>query len=80
MTQVINNTNRTTWVAIDVAKFKHDILIEYPNASKKRIKITNTAEDYQKLLGSINQDENNDVVAGFEATGDYHRCLIYWFL
>ena len=47
MAQAISNINQTTWVAIDVAKFKYDILIEYPNSSRKRIKITNTQADYQ---------------------------------
>ena len=36
-----NNTNTTLWVAIDISKLKHDVLIEYPNGSHKRLIIIN---------------------------------------
>ena len=39
MTKSNNNTESTLWVAIDVSKHKHDILIEYPNKTRKRMVI-----------------------------------------
>jgi transposase len=78
MTQKIITTNRTIWVAIDVAKFKHDILIEYANGSHKRLKIANTLDDYQHLLHLLHSEGNQHIIAGFEATADYHRCLAYY--
>jgi hypothetical protein len=32
-------TNPKLWVAIDIAKYKHDVLIEYPNGTQKRLTI-----------------------------------------
>jgi transposase len=78
MTQSLNTINPTIWVAIDMAKFKHDILIEYPNQSQKRLKIGNTKEEYQRLLETIMSMPHAKIKAGFEATADYHRCLAYF--
>ena len=78
MTQIINNTKQKTWVAIDVSKFKHDVLIEYPNQSRKQLKINNTQADYAALLATIKSFEMAEVTVGFEATADYHRCLMYF--
>ncbi len=77
MTQSIVNTSQTLWVAIDMAKYQHQVLIEYPNGSRKSLAIKNTQVDYQNLLNLIKK-ENVNTVAGFEATADYHRCLAYF--
>lgn len=73
------NTNNIIWVAIDVAKHKHDVLIEYPNGSQKSVVIQQTQEDFERLLSYLNQP-NTEVVAGFEATGYYHRLLAYYLI
>lgn len=78
MTQIINSTKQIIWIAIDVSKFKHDILIEYPNGSQKRLKITNSQSDYEHLLKIVTSNHVDHLIAGFEATADYHRCLIYF--
>ena len=48
-----NNTTLTLWVAVDVAKQKHDVLIEYPNGTHKQLVIANTIEDFKKLMLDI---------------------------
>lgn len=73
------NTNQTVWVAIDVAKHKHDVLIEYPNGSQKSVIIQQTQEDFERLASYLTQS-NIEVVAGFEATGYYHRLLAYYLI
>lgn len=78
MAHLTDSIKQQIWVAIDVAKDKHDILIEYPNKTQKRLVIRNTQSDYQRLLSAIDVNEQTSVRVGFEATGDYHRCLIYF--
>lgn len=77
MTQLSNNTNPVLWVAIDIAKFQHQVLIEYPNGTRKSLKIKNSQVDFQRLLELILQPNVITRVA-FEATADYHRCLGYF--
>ena len=79
MTKYKNNTRNVIWVAIDVAKHKHDVLIEYPNGSRKSLVIKQTQEDFKRLTSKLVQ-ENTEVVVGLEATGYYHRLLAYHLL
>ena len=66
-----NNTNTTLWVAIDISKLKHDVLIEYPNGSHKRLIIINDIQGFNKLTNIFN-DSNLAVFIELEATGYYH--------
>ncbi len=77
MTQSTVNTKPILWVAIDMAKYQQQILIEYPNHTRKVIKLKNTQAEYQRLLKVIQQPDMETIV-GFEATADYHRCLAYF--
>lgn len=77
MAKVKSNTKAVIWVAIDMAKHKHDILIEYPNGSQKSVVIKQTQEEFERLASYVNQD-NIEVIVGFEATGYYHRPLAYY--
>ena len=79
MTKSKNNTANTIWVAIDVSKHKHDVLIEYPNGSTKPLIIKQTQEDFERLSSRL-MKENTNVIIGFEATGYYHRLLAYYLL
>jgi len=79
MTKAKSNTNNTIWVAIDVAKHKHDVLIEYPNGTRKILVIKQSQEEFDRLKTYLKQ-ENSDVTIGFEATGYYHRLLAYYLL
>lgn len=77
MTTLINSTNSCLLVAIDVAKSKHDILIEYKNGSRKKLKIMNNLSDFNKLYQRVRKSKA-DVVVGLEATGHYHRPIAYF--
>lgn len=79
MTGDSNTTNQKLWVAIDIAKYKHEVLIEYPNGTQKRLIIMNTMSDFNRLAEKLN-DARLPVSVGFEATGYYHRNLAYFLL
>ena len=70
----VNCSTTTTLVAIDIAKFFHDVLIEYPDGCHRRMRIANTRADWEKLAAAVGTAGAPCRVA-FEATGDYHRPL-----
>ena len=67
-------------VAIDISKLRNDVLIERPgNVRRKRLVVLNTRAEHDrfiKLLGGL----GCPVMAGFEATGNYHRPLAHRLL
>jgi len=70
----VNCSTTTTLVAIDIAKFFHDVLIEYPDGRRRRMRIANNRADWEKLAAAVRTGGAPCQVA-FEATGDYHRPL-----
>ena len=59
-------------VAIDIAKHRHEILIEVPGRKRRRrLTIQNTREDYQRVI-TLLVDYGRPVRIAFEATGNYH--------
>lgn len=76
MTDSVNFTQNTTLIAIDIAKKAHDVLIQWPNGKRKSMKITNTLEEYQRLL--LTAGNEYPIIAGFEPTADYHRTIAFW--
>lgn len=79
MTIEISNTKTTLWVAIDVSKLKHDVLIEYPNGTHKKLIINNNLAEFNRLLAYLKKD-NMKVVVGLEASGYYHRSISCFLL
>ena len=67
MTIDSNNINSRIWVAIDISKLKHDILIEYPN------------KGFHKLANILNET-NVPIFIGLEATGYYHKAIAHFLL
>jgi hypothetical protein len=67
-------------VSIDIAKLRHDVLIEAPGwRSRKRLVLPNSAVEFRRFsdyLHSLHQP----VRIGFEATGNYHRPLAHFLL
>lgn len=63
-----------TFVAIDIAKQHHEVLIEDPDGSRQRWRMANTRCDYDQLRQRLEAVEAA-VLIGFEATGVYHRPL-----
>lgn len=66
--------------AIDIAKHRPEILIEIPGrARRRRLTILNTRADHDRLVDALAGFEQ-PIVAGFEATGNHHRPLVYRLL
>ena len=62
-----------TLVAIDIAKHRHEVLIEAPGQSRRRrLTILNTKADHDRLVETLTA-YGRPVIIGFEATGNYHR-------
>jgi hypothetical protein len=65
-------TQNCTFVAIDVAKLVHEVLVEPPTGRRQRWRIRNCQPDYETLRDRLRAVET-PVLIGFEATGNYHR-------
>ena len=70
-------TQNGTFVAIDVAKLVHEVLVEPPTGRRQRWRIRNCQPDYETLRDRLRAVET-PVLIGFEATGNYHRPLAYY--
>ena len=73
----INNTRNEVLVAMDIAKLKHNILIELPSGKRKSFIIKNNIEGYKILNDFLLQLHTNCLIA-FEPTGNYHRALAFY--
>ena len=64
-------------VGIDISKHRHEVLIAAPGKTRRRrMTITNTTDDFMRLI-AILREYGPPVRIGFEATGNYHRVLMY---
>ena len=79
MTTLNINLNAAILVAIDVAKNQHEVLIEYPNGTRKKMKVKNNLDSF-KNMSAVLKKTDLEVVVGLEATGHYHRPLAYFLL
>jgi transposase len=78
MTSPQSTPEAVVWVAIDVAKDRHEALIEAPGwKSRKRFRVQNTAEEFRALAEFLHS-QGFPVRIGFEPTGNYHRALAYF--
>lgn len=77
MTGVEFNRKKQILVAIDIAKAKHDVLIELPNGSRKRMIVRNQLADFNQLSDYL-KSIDCDTVVGIEPTADYHRNIAYF--
>lgn len=61
----------------DISKHRHEVLIAVPGKTRRRrLTITNSTDDFMRLI-AILQEYGLPVRIGFEATGNYHRVLMY---
>ena len=75
-----DKSSQPVWVAIDVAKRRNEVLIEHPDrARRQRLSVLNTREAHDRLMAHLQAFER-PVTIGFEATGNYHRPLIWRLL
>lgn len=64
-------------VAIDISKYRHEVLIAVPGKKRRRrLTIQNKREDFDRLVAILHSFGGSACV-GFEATGNYHRNLAY---
>ena len=64
-------------VAIDVAKLRNEVLIEVPEAGRRRrLSVPNSRVEHDRLVAAL-QALGRPVVVGFEPTGHYHRPLAW---
>ncbi len=68
---------RGTFVAIDVAKLVHEVLVEPPTGRRQRWRVGNCLPDFVTLRDRLCAFPS-PIVIGFEATGNYHRPLAYY--
>ena len=66
------------WVAIDVAKDRHEALIEAPGwKNRKKFRVQNTSGEFRAFADFL-RGLGFAVRIGFEPTGNYHRALAYF--
>jgi transposase len=64
-------------VAIDIAKNRHEILIEPgPAMRRRRLSVLNNRAEHDRLVAAL-RDLGKPVIVGFEPTGNYHRVLAH---
>ena len=64
-------------VGIDISKHRHEVLIAAPGKTRRRrLTITNGTGDFMRLI-AILREYGMPARIGFEATGNYHRVLMY---
>jgi transposase len=80
MTDFHPTLSDTILVAIDIAKVRNEVLIEFPDRKRrKRQSVLNIREDHDRLIAQLKAFDH-PVVVGFEATGNYHRAIAWRLL
>jgi transposase len=76
MTSMPSTTMPAVWVAIDIAKLTHEVLIELPSGKRRVMRVANTRAAIDHLVSTL-RDLVHPCAIAFEPTGDYHRPLAY---
>lgn len=71
--------SEAAFAAIDIAKYRNEVLIEAPGQRRRRLTVLNTRVEHDRLVATLSA-LRSPVVAGFEATGNYHRPLAWRLL
>ena len=74
MKRFIKSGGAPVFVAIDIAKARHHVLIEFADGKRTKLTIANTLSDFNKLAELLKSASSRCEVA-LEPTGDYHRPL-----
>ncbi len=78
MTSISYNPGSCVMVAVDVAKLSHEILIEFPDGKRKKMKVKNTRNGFNGLLKIV--EPFGKAIVGLEPSGNYHRNLAHFLL
>jgi transposase len=76
MTSKSSTTSPVVWVAIDVAKLTHQVLLELPSGRRRAMRVANTKAEIDRFVATLRAFDLPCEIA-FEPTGDYHRPLAY---
>lgn len=77
MTKTHATSSEPVLVGIDVAKSRHEVLIEVPGRKRRRrVTMLNARADFDRLTALL-REHGRPVRVAFEATGNYHRALAY---
>ena len=79
MTKVEHTSDARVLVSIDISKHRHEVLIAALGKTRRRwrrLTITNSTDDFMRLIALL-REYDMPVRIGFEATGNYHRVLMY---
>lgn len=77
MAKVEHTSDARVLVGIDISKTRHEVLITVPGRTRRRrMTVLNTADDYRRLIVAL-MEYGLPVTVGFEATGNYHRALMF---
>jgi len=80
MTDFYPTPSAAILVAIDIAKVRNEVLIEFPDRKRrKRLSVLNTREDHDQFIDNLAAFDR-PVIVGFEATGNYHRAIAWRLL
>lgn len=79
MTAISNATPAATWVAIDIAKRHHAVVVETPEGKQRRFRMASTREDHDRLVDLL-LGLPQPVRVAMEPTGDCHRTLAFRLL
>ncbi|GGW45498.1 hypothetical protein GCM10011452_37030 [Gemmobacter lanyuensis] len=76
MAKVEHTSDALVLVGIDISKSRHEVLVIVPGRTRRRMTVLNTADDYRRLIAAL-IEYGLPVTIGFEATGSYHRALMF---
>ena len=70
------HSGESSFVAIDIGKAFHAVLVEFPDGAHQRFRMANSAEDYGRLVAFLRSLPGTVRVA-LEPTGNFHRTLAF---
>ena len=79
MTESHSTPTPPVLVAIDIAKLKHEALVELPDGRRRRMTVRNQRADFQHLADYL-RSLGRECLIALEPTADYHRGLAYFLL
>lgn len=77
MTDTNSSAKARTLVAIDIAKAKHDVLVELPTGKRRKMIVRNQLSDFRQLAAYL-ESQGGECLVALEPTADYHRNLAYF--
>lgn len=76
MTDQREDTAPRTWVAIDIAKRTHVVLVEFADGTRRHYRLRRPLEEVDRFVAFLH-DQEAPIRIGFEATSNYHRTLAH---